>query len=1025
MRSKLKWIFTLLLALTLQFSFAQEKTITGVVSDASGTLPGANVIVQGTGKGVQTDIDGKYSIQAKVGDVLVFSFVGLADQSVKVGASNTVDVKLGQSSTALAEVVIDGYKTTSKKKSAVSATTVTAEAVEGRPNVSFLQTLQAQVSGLNIGTSSGSPGSSKIDVILRGVGSSLGSIDPVYVIDGVISNNGQFRSLNTEDIESVTVLKDAGATAIYGNRGTGGVIVVKTKRATFNSKLTVRYTGSTGFTTLQDHEYNLPNARQMLGLQSIVGAGPGALLTQDEINAYSIDTDWKDYFFRTGVSQSHNLSFSMGGENVNNFTSLGYFKQDGIVPTTDFQRFTIRSNFNGKTSNNKFNYGTTIFVGYSKRNQLDQETRTDINANVLQNPLQGLLSSQPYIDPNDYVNGQQLFDDFGAPSFEIVPLMLLDYIQPGNIPSKIEETRLAVSATGTYKFTDALSYTMTAGSDYTQNNRNFARAPWSYLAIVAIPTGAEFGGIETMSDDREFNFNLVHKLNYTKTFAEKHTLDANLFMEYTKAHRAFNTFTQTGLDPRTWSLGSGTGWIPWNAATPNFYRPTVGALEREAGTFSYFATADYDYNGKYGIVGTVRRDASYRFIEDKRWGTFWSVSARWNMDQEDFMKNTWFNQLKMRLSYGTTGNQNILAAAYGSNVLFTGNNLVRDLSSTQSGYNGAASLGIAQVANIDLQWETATQIDLGFDFVVKKRLSGTVDFYRKKTTDLFDTNFISNVNAFSNLNANTPNELINTGVELLLKYDFFKSSSAFQMDAFVNGSYNKNEWGKVVYSTPGQDFNIVGADYIQQTGSQFFAYNVVPYVGVNQENGNLLFLDINGNLTETPTDADRRNTNKSAIPVWQGSFGLNMSYKGFFVNSQFSFAADVYKFDYDLLNLSNPAQIGQFPVVGELLDAWSPTNTGSNVPSLFATNVDLAETFSDKYLIDASYVRLKNLSFGYDVPSKMLDKTFLTGVKIFCQMENYLTWTKWRGFDVDGLNQSNQGGYPSPKVISFGIDVKM
>lgn len=1025
MRSKFKWIFTLLLALTVQFSFAQEKTITGVVSDATGTLPGANVIVQGTDRGVQTDIDGKYTIQAKVGEVLVFSFVGLADQSVTVGASNTINVKLGASNTALAEVVIDGYKTTSKKKSAVAATTVTAENMEGRPNVSFLQTLQAQVSGLNIGTSSGSPGSSKIDVILRGISSSSGSIDPVYVIDGIISNNGQFRSLNTEDIESVTVLKDAGATAIYGNRATGGVIVVKTKRASYNSKLQVRYTGSTGFTTLQDHEYNLPNARQMLSLQAIRGDGPGAVMTPEEIAAYQIDTNWKDYFFRTGVSQNHNLSFTMGGENINNFTSIGYFEQDGIVPTTNFKRFTLRSNFNGKSTNGKFTYGSTLGISYSKRNQLEQETRTDINANVLQNPLQGLLSSQPYIDPSLYVNGQQLFDDFGAPSFEIVPYMLLDYLQPGNLPSIFEEMRISASLTGTYKITDPLSYTITAGADLTQNNRDFARAPWSYLAIIATPAGADFGGIETQSTDRDFNFNLVHKLNYLKTFNDKHTIDANLFVEYTKAHRKFNGFTQQGLDPRTWSLGSGTGWVPFNPATPTFYNPTVTSLERDAGTFSYFATADYDYNGKYGIVGTIRRDASYRFIDDNRWGTFWSVSARWNMDQENFMKNTWFNQLKMRLSYGTTGNQNVIASAYGANVLYTAFNNVRDLSSTQAGYNGAASLGINQIANVDLMWETSTQIDLGFDFVVKRRLSGTVDFYRKKTTDLFDTDYVSAVNGIGSIAANTPNELINTGVELLLKYDFFKSSSAFQLDAYVNGSYNKNEWGNVVYSTPGQDFNQPAADYIQQSGSQFFAYYVVPYIGVNPENGNLLFLDINGNPTENPTDADRRNTNKSSVPVWQGSFGFNASYKGFFINTNFAYAADVYKFDYDLLNLSNPAQIGQFPVVGELLDAWSPTNTDSNVPSIFATNVTAAEDFSDRYLIDASYIRLKNLSFGYDVPAKMLDKTFLTGVRVYAQMENWITWSKWRGFDVDGLNQSNQGGYPSPKVISFGIDVKL
>jgi TonB-linked SusC/RagA family outer membrane protein len=710
---------------------------------------------------------------------------------------------------------------------------------------------------------------------------------------------------------------------------------------------------------------------------------------------------------------------------MNNFTSFGYFEQEGIVPGTDFKRFTVRSNFTGKSNNGKFTYTTNISGTYSKRSQLDQETRTDINSNVLQNPLQGLLASQPYIDPNDYVNGQQLFDEFGAPSFEIAPLMLLDYLKPGNIPSSFEEIRLGVNTSGTYKITDPLSFTTSLGVDYTENNRLFARAPWSYLAIVAIPAGAEFGGIETQSNDRDFAFNMTNRLNYNKTFNEKHTIDASLFLEYNKAHRRFFSYTQTGLDPRTWSLGAGTGYIPFNTATPTFYRPAVAALKRDAGLFSYFGSADYDYNSKYGVVATVRRDASYRFIEDNRWGTFWSVSARWNMDQESFMKNSIFDQLKLRVSYGTTGNQNILASAYGSNVLYTAPNLVRDLNSSQSGYGGAASIGVSTIANPKLQWETTTQFDFGFDFQLKKRFTGTVDFYKKVTTDLFDTDYVSAVNGTNAINSNIDAKLLNTGVEVLLKYDIFKKASDLQMDVYVNGSYNKNEYADVLYTTPGQDFNVIGSDYIQQNGSQLLSYYVVPYVGVNPENGNLLFLDKEGNLTENPTDDDRRNTNQSAIPVWQGSFGLNASYKGFFVNSIFAFAADVAKFDYDLLNLSNPSQIGQFPVVGEMLHAWAPDNLNSNVPSLFATNFDAAEGFSDKYLIDASYIRMKSLSFGYEVPVKYLDKTVFKSVKIYSQLENYLTWSKWRGFDVDGLNTSNQGGYPTPKVVSFGIDIQL
>lgn len=1025
MRSKFKWIFALLLAFSMQFSFAQEKTISGTITDSQGLpLPGVSVVVKGTTRGTQTDFDGKYSIAASQGEVLQFTYVGYKTSTVTVGASSSVNFTLQEDVTSLEAVVVDSYRTTSKKRSANAVATITSETMEGRPNVSFLQTLQSQVAGLNIATSSGSPGSAKIDVILRGLSSVNGNTEPLFIIDGVAANQNVFRSFNSEDIERIDVLKDAGATAIYGNRGANGVIVVRTKRGAYNSKLKVRYTATTGFTDLQDHDYKLTDARQTLTLENRMGVGRGSTMTEEEIANWNINTKWQDYFFRTGVSQNHNLSFTQGSENMTNFTSLSYFNQDGIVPNTGFKRFTFRTNFTGKSADGKFTYGTNLTAAYSKRVQLEQETRNDINANVLQNPLQGLLASLPYLDPRDYVNGQQLFDEFGAPSFEITPFMLLDYLNPANIPSSFEETKILANATGTYNFTDALSFTSTIGIDYALNQRLFARAPQSYLAIIATPAGAQFGGIEQQQDDRDFSFNIVNKLSYNKTFNDKHTFEVSLFNEYIKAHRRTDAWTQQGLDPRTWSLGAGTGFIPFNQNTPALYQRIVSAAKRDAGLFSYFATASYDYDSKYGVEATVRRDASYKFVQDNTWGTFWSIAGRWNIDQEAFMENSIFDVLKLRASYGTTGNQNVVAAAYGSNPLYLANNFVRNLNSSQAGYNNLPSIGISVIANPDLQWETTKQFNVGVDFTMWKRLSGTVDLYRKKTVDLFYTNYVSGTTSLFELDANTNAAILNSGVEVLLRYDIFKDSD-FKLDVFVNGSYNKNEWSDLTYPKPDEDFIQEGENYAQINGSQILTYFVAPYIGVNPENGNLLFLDRNNNPTETPTDADRRDTGKSAIPKFQGGFGFNTSYKGFFVNANFSFVADVYRFDFDLLNLSNPsAGIGTGPVVSELLNAWTPTNTGSNIPSLTATNVNAAETFSDKYLVDASYIRMRNLSFGYEFPAKLLDKSLFSGVKFYTQLENYLTWSKWRGFDPEGLNTSNQGGYPTPKVISFGVDLQ-
>ncbi|RZK75315.1 MAG: hypothetical protein EOO92_16380, partial [Pedobacter sp.] len=277
----------------------------------------------------------------------------------------------------LKEVVITGYKTFSKKQSNVAVTTITAETIENRPNVSFVQSLQGQIPGLNISTGSGSPGSSNTTVILRGLGSLNGNTEPLYVIDGVPSNLLNFRTINSNDIQSVSVLKDAGATSIYGNRGANGVIVVKTKMGAFEQPLKVRYSGVTGFTTLQDHHYNIMSGQQLLTLERLKGVGDGAGMTDAEIAA-APNTNWEDYFFQTGISQDHNVSFSQGSSNTNSFTSIGYFEQEGIVPNTDIKRISVRSNFTGKSANNRFNYTTNLYGGYSRRNELEQETRSDI-----------------------------------------------------------------------------------------------------------------------------------------------------------------------------------------------------------------------------------------------------------------------------------------------------------------------------------------------------------------------------------------------------------------------------------------------------------------------------------------------------------------------------------------------------------------------------------------------------------------------------------------------------------------------
>jgi TonB-linked SusC/RagA family outer membrane protein len=1032
MRLKFKWIFSLLLALSMQFVFAQEKTITGVVSDASGAVPGVNVLIKGTKqRSAQTDFDGKYSIKAKVGETLVFSFLGLEDQSKVVGASNTINVKLVQSALNLTEVVVEGYGKTSTKAKSIGATqTVSAKTIEGRPNVSVLQSLQGQLAGANIALSSGQPGTNKIDVIIRGAGSLNASTDPLYVIDGVPLTQAFFRNLNQNDIETISVLKDASATSVYGNRGSNGVIVITTKKGDFKSDLSVNYSSSYGVAEFRGDDYNLVNAKQHLKIQKEYGAGPGftgsapaVTVDPNNIDSYAIDTDWKKIFFRTGTTSSQDVSFTVGGENSKNFTSLGYFQQDGIVPTTDFKRFTVRSNFSGKSSNDRVTYGLNITSAYSKRKQLEQETRAGINSNVLQNPLTGYLTSAAYFDPATYVSGQKLFNDFGSPSLDIVPFMLLDLYKGNNAPSYFDEFKTILSGNFGYKLTDNLTFRTTAGADYAEDKRTFAIGPEAYLSVVrAVGAGQPFNGNETQRSTREFTFNATNQLNYKKEFG-KHTLDASVFTEYLKAHRRVFVYNQTGLNPLTWSPGAGTGYITYSLALPFTYAPTVGAARTDAGLFSYFGTLDYDYDSKYGFAASLRRDGSYRFVDDNKWGTFWSVAGRWNISRENFMQNNdFFKELKLRASYGTTGNQNVVARGEDSDVatIFGAAQAVRDLNSTQSGYGNAASFGVSSFANTDLKWETTTQANIGLDFNIKGRLTGSFDLYRKLTTDLYTSIPVSASNGFNNISGNN-GSLLNKGIELSLRYDVLKNTD-FKLSVYGNGAYNRNEIYDLGVLNDGKGKQRIGTDFANALGGPLNQYFLVPYVGVNPVNGNLLFLDINGVETENPVDGDRRLTDKNYLPVYQGGFGFNASYKGFFLDAAFTYAADFFRFDIDYAGLMDIRNVDPFPVSTDILNAWTPSNTTSNVPSWDATNIDSGD-LSDRFLMDASYVRLRNLSFGYNVPANFLDRTFMKSVRFRFQAENIVTLTKWKGFDPETFKSSTTGYFPTPKIYTFGIDI--
>ncbi len=1015
MRSKFKWIFTLLVALSMQFSFAQDKTVTGVVSDKTGPLPGANIVVKGTTRSAQTDFDGKFSINAKAGEVLVVSFTGYINSSVTVGAANSYKVTLSDG-IKLDEVIVEGYRNTTKSSTVVAQSTVNAKTIENRPNASFIQTLQGQVAGLNIASGTGQPGS-KPTVIIRGNGTLGASTDPLYVIDGVPTNGDNFRTINPSDIESATVLKDAAATAIYGNRGSNGVIVIKTKRGgTQEGKTKFRYSSTTGYTQLQNAKYAFSNSKELLTLERTYGVGRGNLnpatgapFTNAEINAYSVDTDWVDYFFRTAKSTEQQFSIETSGKKLNSYTSVSYLDQEGILLTTGLKRFTLRNNLSGKSDDDKFTYSTNISLGFSKNNEATSLGTGGINRNY----VLGATLSAPYVSPSEYLGSQSVFDLYISDGTLLyTPLFLMDKL--ATYENNTDEIRIMASADVSYEVFKNITVKSRTSFETIETRFTQAEFPISFNAFLFLNPAAQFGGFEDINNRREFRFNQLWQVGYNKKFAEKHTLSLLGNAEYYGAQINGNNVRQRGLDPLTFVPGTGAGYLA-DIAAHDFYGPTGSASKIKQSLISYFGVVDYDFDDRYGVVGTYRYDGSNRFLQDYAWGTFWSVGARWNINKESFLKDSnLFQVLKLRASYGLTGNQRVLAGTEFSGLQPP---LTRDTyANAGNTYSGAPGYNINFGVN-DLQWETTTQTDIGLDFeMFKNRLRGTFDYYNRVTSDLFYGTPVSPVTGTFDITKNTDIEVTNKGYELTLAYDVVRNDN-FKFT--VRGNINQNE--NVVGNLPAP---VPAGNSTLRNGGQVFEWYLIPYAGVNPANGNLLFVAADGSLTETPNpDTDRVETGKSQLPKYQGGFGFDLDYKGFFASTNFTFVKDIWRFDFDLDGLYDPTSLGQFVVTNDLLNAWTPTNTNTDVPSLTAANLGNGGD-SDRFLRDASYIRLRYLQVGYKVPKKFLDKTFMSSLSFYVQGENLQTWTKWQGFDAESNRTADQAQYPTPKIYTFGVDIK-
>jgi len=1026
------------MAFVMQFSFAQEKTVTGTVTIAADglPLPGATVIVKGTSRGTQTDFDGKYSINVAVGDVLKVSYVGYKTTEVPIGSADVYDVVL-EMDNALEEVVVVGYQgAVNSAKTASSLSTVKSEAIEQVPINSIDQVLQGNAAGVNVNTGSGQPGQSAT-IIIRGRSSLNGDIEPLFIIDGVPVDQDNFRSLNQNDIESMSVLKDAAATAIYGNRGAGGVILITTKKGTRGSGVKIQYRTLYGVSVNPDAQFDVMNTSQLLTWQRdlLPGNQFGDGLSDAQIAAIArnTNTDWSDIFFQQGVNQSHELNISTGGERHTSYTSLNYFEQEGTTFGSSLQRFSARTNFSGSTSDNKFNYSTALTVNYSKSSFIVDAARGANTGGQLDNAFLVPYLGLPYFSPFNPDGSLNIFGtvDSGAfnpdgtlntanaEGFLNTPFLALNTVRLN--PDIERELKAIGSVSADYNFAKNLTVGTQFGVDYTYIENLNIVTPGS-LRATALPTAAaENKGAQSESFFRNANFVANAFLRYENDITDKLNLNAAVFGEYNYTNTQNAGFTAFGLNPAL--PGSGNGFIAGDtqegsdtngdgilALGPEIslpYIPTVFSSESELALASVFATLDLDWDGKYGISASIRRDETSRFVEN-RGGTFWSVAGRWNIDNEDFMDGVdWLSVLKLRASYGIVGNQTVGSRYQGLQTVGSG-----------GGYQNTQGYEVLSLRDTGIQWEESAQFNVGLSFgLFQNRITGEFDYYNNETTELFEDDLRSVAGTgFGSVTTNV-GTMVNEGIDLQLSIDILRQSSSnpWGVRLNANGNWNRNE----VTELPG---GFTGNTLRVAEGRQAFTWFLPRWAGVDPANGQPLYLDVDGNITDVYDPNNAVYLDKNFDPTYTGGFGTDISWKGFTLNTLFSFQADRWRQNGSLAIIEDPGIAGFGNQSTTMLNAWTTPGQVTDIPALSFGGLRAVD--GDRYLEDASFLRLRNVTLAYNFDSEFLSRTKLfSAVRVYVQGTNLYTWTKWRGFDPEGNLSGGFFDYPVPRTFTAGFDL--
>ena len=963
---------------------AQTKEVTGKITDSQdgSPLPGVTVKAKGTNISTSSQADGSFRISIPESTtLLVFTYVGYNE--IELPVSGLMNVQMSLSNTLLNEVVVTGYTTIQRKKFSAATVVVDVKEVRQQPFGSFDQALQGQGAGISVVANSGQPGANAI-VRIRGYGSISGGNVPLYIVDGIEVNAADFSSLNQGDFDRVEVLKDATATAIYGSRGANGVIVITTRKGRAG-QLQLNYDAQVGFSKLPKDRLEVMNSDEKITYELQRG-NPYGWSPAEADSLRTVSFNWTDALFQTGVTHQHMLSASGGSQTSRFFASLSYMDQEGIVQTTGLKRYTARINVDNNIRNWRF--GVNLQGGYSK---LVGTRESDA---YIGSPLNAIRWSNPYERDRDPVTGE--YQQLGGTG-------VLVSGQPNAAMELFENDRwsLQFKAIGSaylefhFPFLKGFYARTNWGGDFTQNEGSLYYNRTTYTGSQANGGNGSLG----RSQSRNFRYTGTTSLNYKNTFGD-HEIEGGVYTEVVKNNSRNFGFTGYGL---TNGFANETGITAGNGT--NGYIPAVGGGGSQSGIQSFFTLINYGYQNKYYLTMVGRRDGSSRFGVNNRYANFGSVGVTWVVSEENFMANSQrINDLRLRASIGTNGNNNTSVGDFGHLPLFG-----------RTTYNGVSGWGVATPGNFEYRWEVNRTINIGVDFAAfSSRLSGTVEVYDRRTNNLFYNQPVSMTTGFGSVPGND-GTLRNRGIELTLRGDIVKTRD-FRFTITANATYNQNE----IIALP--EDSVVGGTTILAIGKPLNSFYLVEYAGVNAANGNALYYDLEGKLTQTYDPGNRRIYGSANAP-WFGGISTTIVYKGFELSAQLNFFLDRDVYNNDRVNLTNPAYFFDNMSV-DVLKEWQNPGDITDVPRPTSSGGNSFQSNTTRFLEDGSFWRLRNITLGYTVPSRLLDRVGIKSARLFVQGQNLWTQTNFRSFDPENSNPVLVGAqYPALVQTTIGLSI--